>query len=479
LKIQTLFIDVLFFCVLLAIHLKENSLFIMTYHLPFYLLSKAGNGRFGNIAIDDIQFTSDVEKCPVSTSPSTPSSVIDCDFERSNICGYTADDTFDSFKWERVQVNIYGFNDHTYNVLYDGHAMHAKALTQRDATRIARLFSPQLLLSKNTNDETHFITFWFRSSGQLSLRVRKFASDIFSDDLWHVEGGGVATEWSLARVALAPSNGSYQLVFEAYDIGQTVRDGEAWLDDVSLLTGQIGQLASCFFNEPINPTCGYTYDSSGSTTFSWMLLTGDMDLGGYWTKPVIDGTSGLASGGYMYLATRDRTENDRAVFESDVVPNNAGGKCLRFYLKADKVAKRTLSVGIKDKSTGEVRSIYALMSSTTGGNDSNWRIVEAGVGDSVNPFSIVFEGVIGVDQFKVSGVGGGELAVDDVLLYDGNCSSVCPGGYCKNDGFCFADNKNEKNGFKCVCDDSLFDGDYCENLKEKSPAKDDSNGLIL
>lgn len=64
-------------------------------------------GYFGDMALDDISFNDG--PCPPTIS---------CDFEDSNLCGYTQDTT-DQFDWTRMSghtstINTGPDNDHTY-----------------------------------------------------------------------------------------------------------------------------------------------------------------------------------------------------------------------------------------------------------------------------------------------------------------------------------------------------------------------------
>jgi hypothetical protein len=427
--------------------------------LYFYIIIKIGNGKFGNIAIDDISF--DVGKCAPLQD--------ECGFEDDQLCGYFAQDMFHSFKWERIQANDTE-SDHTYGTP-SGHYMLAKAIDLPDSTRIARLYTPEIEAHK-----TVCVNFWFRTFGNIKFVVRTFFSDMFSNEASFQVEGDVSTAWSLGRVTFTESE-AFKIVFEAYDIAvsdEESRNGQAWLDDVSILNQRCEPVASCPFEE--GDICGYTFSTADLAQFSWVVLNGNMQST-EWLLPASDHTTGVPSGGFVYLPTKDKKAGSRAFFESEIISPDSGEKCLQYYLNSNKKAKTILEILVNDKAKGVFEIIQLLTLEDT---DKAWKLIETNVQDYSNPISIIFEGIIGEDVNNSEG----QLAIDDILLYDGQCVSLnptnstttilnCPIDYCQNDGDCYL----QDNLLKCRCNET-FSGDRCE-MKSDEKSKTFSGFTLI
>ncbi len=94
----------------------------------------------------------------------------------------------------------------------------------------------------------------------------------------------------------------------------------------------------------------------------------------------------------------------------------SGYKCVQFFTKTNSNNTATLNLKRKDKITGAISNLFSL----SGKEDIDaWVFKEvqlpANNMENINePYSFIFEGVVGTSS--------GQLAFDDVELYDGKCN---------------------------------------------------------
>jgi hypothetical protein len=450
------------------------------YRVKFMIEGVVGNGPYGDIAIDDLDYSDG--DCPRQN---------ECDFESADLCGYTRASTARDFNWERVQGSAVR-PDHTYGSDF-GHYMSAKTVSPHDNKRIARL-----LTTKLSAQQTVCVNFWYKISKSGLLNIRTFSANKYSQKTLYSADGNRDYEWSLGRVTAVDSI-EYQVAFEAYDTTNT--DGEVFLDDVEYTFKACEPVASCDFEDANNPLCGYRFRTAD---FDWVVLPGQFaSIQSIWSVPDKDHTTGDASGHFLFLDTNDKQAGKRAWMESEVIGENTGDMCLQFYLRTNQVNQATLNVQLKNK----INSVQSQKYTSTGEHTSEqWSMREVQFSSSQVPYSILFEGVVGVNPNKDKG----QLALDDINFYQGSCRTnttigptnptqttntptyapvkttsalgptkpqtppTCTSGYCLNGGTCSVLN----NSLKCKCTGN-FTGDRCEIDKDQKPNNDDTNSKIF
>jgi hypothetical protein len=93
----------------------------------------------------------------------------------------------------------------------------------------------------------------------------------------------------------------------------------------------------------------------------------------------------------------------------------SGYKCVQFYVKANKNNTATLNLNRKNKLTGDIKNLFSM----SGKSDiDSWvfnevQLPESNIENMNEAYSFLFEGITGSSQ--------GQLAFDDVKLYDGKC----------------------------------------------------------
>ena len=265
------------------------------------------------------------------------------------------------------------------------------------------------------------------------------------------------------------------------------KDAEVWIDDFEIKHGSVcSPLGTCDFEKDI---CGYSYSRDGG--FDWIRLNGLFGLlQNTWSVPTFDHTTNNSVGSFLYLESDNKENGDKAIIESEIISETAGAQCLQFYLKTNSVNKATLKVTLKNKINGAFTDV---LSTAEASNGDFWLLKEVQLPQQTYPYSLLFQGIVGMN---VAGQKG-QLAIDDVVLFDRACGAVtiptgspsdstvsgstvepvtftstpCPSDYCKNGGICTSINNN----FKCRCPDK-YTGEQCESLFKKNP---DANSKIF
>ncbi|XP_070567019.1 MAM and LDL-receptor class A domain-containing protein 2-like [Ptychodera flava] len=297
-----------------------------------------GNGYTGDIAIDDIYFTS--SGCsiqpPVATpAPLTSASPVtqlttrsgtypptqwDCNFE-SSFCTWTQA-TDDEFDWTRQQGSTVSVDtgpayDHTTGTA-QGWYTYIETSSPRAADDKARLESTAVPAGS-----VRCLRFWYHMYGAHieTLNVYVKTSSGLGSAVW-TRGGGIDDLWHFAEVTVTAAQ-TYQVVFEG--VRGTDYQGDIALDDLTLIDGQCSYISglTCDFE---SDQCGLTND--GLDTFDWLRTQGSTITPG--TGPSVDHTLGTALGYYMYA---DVTNQAVGSYARLTTPNHVqiSGSCLNFW----------------------------------------------------------------------------------------------------------------------------------------------------
>jgi hypothetical protein len=348
----------------------------------------------GNIAIDDLSYNDGA--CPVSNN---------CDFEASDNCGYVND--FGSFfQWRKIRSNA-SDPDHSYGTDI-GNYMLASSVSPHLKDKTARLLSPVY------PSATVCVSFWYKTLGDIQFNLRTYSFGAYSAKSYFVSNTDRGKEWSIGRATISITS-AFQIVFEAVDKGPTFRDGFAYLDDVEINYKSCQPLGSCNFEEGF---CGF--GNALNSEIDWIILMGTAGLGQNVSNvPTVDNTLGSAQGSFLYLDTNSNQAGTRALLESEVIADRLNNQqCLQFYIKTQNNVA-TLNINRKNKLDGLTTNLFTF----NGYNSDFWimkevQLVDAATTTAPNnnyPYSFVIEGVVGSSK--------GQLAVDDVKLYNGTCNA--------------------------------------------------------
>ncbi|KAM7427033.1 hypothetical protein ABFA07_021757 [Porites harrisoni] len=241
-----------------------------------------------------------------------------------------------------------------------------------------------------------------------TLNVRVGNSTIFT------KSGNQGNKWIKASVEINnPDPGASTLIFEG--IRGRIFTGDAAIDNVELREcgggggggGGCGQTTtappikpfSCNFD---NSTCGFV--QAKNDTFDWTRRAGRTPSS--LTGPSSDHTSG--KGYYMYIETSiPRRKGDNAILERPLL-TFGGNMCFKFFYHMYGATIGSLRVKIG------TQTVFTAI----GQKGNKW--IEAAVNVRFSgKYQISFEGVAGSSYT-------GDIAIDDVSLVPGSCSSVTP-----------------------------------------------------
>jgi hypothetical protein len=210
------------------------------------------------------------------------------------------------------------------------------------------------------------------------------------------------------------SSTSYQIVFEAIDLGPSFSDGFVYLDDIEVSFKECQPLGSCNFEEGY---CGFTNLLSET---NWIILSGEFSSNSMLSVPSVDHTLVSPLGHFIYLDTTFNKPGAKAQLESEVISDYMNSsQCVLFYVKTkDNVA--TLNINRRNKLNGQIENMFNF----NGYQSDYWvkkevQLVNASTGSasiSSYPYSFIIEGIVGESK--------GQLAVDDVMLYGGICNGT-------------------------------------------------------
>ncbi|XP_025085553.1 MAM and LDL-receptor class A domain-containing protein 1-like [Pomacea canaliculata] len=348
-------------------------------------------GYQSDIALDDISFNNG--NCPTSVS---------CSFDSDDICGYLQE-TIANYSWTRQRGHTPSSGtgpaaDHTYGTM-SGYYMYAEA-SKGNPGENANLLSP--VQPATTGKCLHF---YYHMSGtgmgtlMVSIRARAVSTVIwrrFSDQ---------GDDWHTAQVSIN-SNFQYQVEFQAVR-GSTYQSDIA-IDDVELQDGLCSLPASCDFEQG---QCAWSNDDADDD-FDWIRSQGSTITAN--TGPTSDHTLQNIKGHYMYIeASQPRKPGDKARLHSEILNNSSHPQCLTFWYNMHGAGMGTLSVykNLVSRTSGLIQ-LWTL----SGDQGAQWQKASVPVHDNKKEFMLVFEGVVGSSYLS-------DMAIDDVSLTDGDCSS--------------------------------------------------------
>ncbi|XP_055957692.1 MAM and LDL-receptor class A domain-containing protein 1-like [Patella vulgata] len=379
-----------------------------------------GSNSYGDIAIDDVSITSSTcavkpsAANPAFTSPTPPAGLsttpapfvkqsdFDCDFEKDTCTWTQAKD--DIFDWNRAQgptgTSFTGpTNDHTTQSR-KGWYMYIETSAPRVVNDTARLVSKTALANQQ-----YCLQFWYHMYGshvnQLGVYIKVGAT--LGTPVWK-KGTSLGNKWNFAEYQIPTQKSQFNIVFEG--VRGPGYKGDIGLDDVKVLSGLCPSTVqiACDFED--SKLCGWTQDKTDS--FDWSRNRGS--TGSNFTGPAADHTLGTSKGFYMYIETSSRGTGQMARLISPSV-GSADAKCMKFYYNMYGSNIGTLNVLMK---TG-VNNNQTLWSKSKN-QGQNWVVGLASLLPNTVPYQVVFEAVTDYGYR-------GDIAIDDVSVFDGPCEA--------------------------------------------------------
>ncbi|KAL8608892.1 hypothetical protein ACOMHN_065230 [Nucella lapillus] len=386
------------------------------YHVRFEAIE--GSNVYGDIAIDDVSFTSSPQciykptsanvtqmvTTPTAATP-TPTAFVshspyDCSFE-SNMCSWTQDKT-DVFDWHRSQgptgtSSTGPTTDHTSGRA-NGWYMYIETSAPRVTNDTARLVSQTIPAST-----AYCFTFWYHMYGihvnRLNVYIRMGSN--LGPAVW-TRQQTQGNKWIQGQVLVPGQPSPTNLVFEGIR-GPSYR-GDIGLDDIRATTGACnnqGTSVACTFE---GGSCGWSQDKTDS--FDWSTHTGSSGPG-----PSADHTLRTAAGHYMYMTNGSphRTGQKARLVSTQVTAS--GSQCFSFFYSLSGSNVGTLNVYVMTGTTLNVTNTPVWTKNVAQG--TQWVPAQATV-QATGPYKIVMEGVVGSGTH-------GDIAIDDLAIRNGSC----------------------------------------------------------
>ncbi|KAK2822608.1 hypothetical protein Q5P01_022673 [Channa striata] len=373
---------------------------VMLQKVHQVVLEATVGGEAGDIAIDDISFISG--PCPASDL---------CDFEEGS-CNWQQQ-TSDDFEWVRQSGITHNPNtgpdsDHTTNTP-TGYYYYLPSSTADRAGQTATMFSPLYPAVKGS-----CLQLWYHmyGKGMGTLNIYQQSED-GKKALIYSQTGDQGRQWRFAQASLLPRVQPYRIMVEGVKAGPTL-EGDLAFDDVQLTDAQCPAPGFCDFEDNM---C------------SWSNLGGDVDQGDWLrsrgaspnpnTGPSVDHTTNSTHGYYLYVDSSVGEWGDMSFLVSDVFHPSSRGHCLKFWYHMYGSHVGTLRVHINNRKMHTSGSEEGILKWTeTGNKGDKW--LEASVFlKHEETFWFVFVYQRGMNT-------GGDVALDDITIFPGECYSGPP-----------------------------------------------------
>lgn len=396
-----------------------------------------------DIAIDDIDF---VEKScvllPESANPANkvtipiktttrslrPTNIDDCNFEK-DFC-YFKNAAANTFNWTRAQ-GVQGSQvqgpvpaDQTTGTP-EGWYIFAPAGSKKP-TDVARLEGSAVYSSRCL---TFYYILYANTKFQFNIYVQ--VSNDLGVPLWS-RTSSTDSVWRLGRISINSPSFGFKPVFEITGIASGSAQDIFALDDVFFSYGNCSDTSDinsvCTFT---NSTCGYSFNST-NPNFQWQLYTPPIPQ--FSSEPeaarapspigINDHTAQGAGSGFIYAAGGSTPKNQTASFISKTYPPFStespgdASRCLEFYFFIQ--GDDTVSLTVKAFSyVSSFTTTRLTLWSRNYDHSGQWWKAEQNIRLITN-YSIAFEAL-------TEGTPNGIVAVDDITLKNGNCSSLSNG----------------------------------------------------
>ncbi|XP_067933319.1 MAM and LDL-receptor class A domain-containing protein 1-like [Watersipora subatra] len=373
-----------------------------------------GNGIQGDIAIDDITFSS-TAFCTSIAGGATPSttiesprpttlttaSKIDCNFD-SGLCGWIQLKG-DQFDWTRQNnpTSTGGTGpgkDHTSG---SGYYLYIETSSPRSNNDKAQLQSP--IIAKQKAGQYCF-SFWYHMWGQHIETLNVYAQRQGSNGkpVW-TRNGNQGNAWKLAEVAIDATS-DFKIVIEG--VRGASYAGDIAIDDFSLSPGSCkpANADACGFESP--NLCGWTQMKNDN--FDWSLQSGLTSSSN--TGPSKDHSTQTGKGFYLYTETSKTNNGWKAALLSP-----------KFSYRTDKCASLWYHMYGNDIGTLQIYLVIGktskLLWSSSGNKGDKWLLTRMNIPSPAADWNLKVVATVGSGYH-------GDMVIDDFSLTDGLCSGT-------------------------------------------------------
>eukprot|EP00057_Strongylocentrotus_purpuratus_P014711 XP_011669185.1 PREDICTED: MAM and LDL-receptor class A domain-containing protein 1-like [Strongylocentrotus purpuratus] len=353
----------------------------------------AGDGNQGDIAIDDVIVVNG--SCPA---------LLYCDFQSSDMCGYTNDDEA-RLQWTRdrgLSAVSGPYVDHSTGTA-DGFYIRVKSgqfPRRGDQGILTSLSYPRPISGYRC------LEFWY----MMNYDVGDLTVDAIFLDLNLFEVSTVSQTFT------GPTGGFWRkgsMEVETYQenlfrftltVQNTLSGAYVAIDDI-FAKGEkcAGQLGSCDFEID---TCDWS-NTQNHDEIDWLRHSGS--TGNEQGSPDYDHTTGTPSGWYMFIDSSLSTFGSRARLESTGLDTGSSSVCfsLWYHMSCGGDSQNTLSVA------GETASDSFSLWSFTGVTNAEWINKQISFVHSIS-YRLLIEGTLGASSLC-------DVAIDDLSFYEGAC----------------------------------------------------------
>ncbi|KAK0068562.1 MAM and LDL-receptor class A domain-containing protein 2, partial [Biomphalaria pfeifferi] len=272
-----------------------------------------GNGYLGDIAIDDISF---------SSNGICQGAGLGCDFEGSDMCGYVNNPTSVN-KWiwgsGSTSSSVRPDRDHSTRTV-GGHYVYVDSSMATPTTSLNT--HAQLMTKSISGDRQRCLRFFYSMGGAHPGSLNIYTKNAtLGTALWALRDFNGAG-WMTAEVNLPARSTAYQVVFlvQVY----ATHSGALSIDDVNILDGACRNSATCNFEQ--SDLCTWSNDQADQ--FDWIINRGGTSTSD--TGPSNDFTYGNSTGHYIYIESSNRKQGDASRLYSDVIPIFSRPACFNF-----------------------------------------------------------------------------------------------------------------------------------------------------
>ncbi|XP_072182120.1 MAM and LDL-receptor class A domain-containing protein 1-like [Diadema setosum] len=365
------------------------------------LRATLGTNKVGNIAVDDLDIADG--EC------SKPGF---CDFE-DNLCGWTNEQNDDTLDWLRnngaTPSKYTGpLTDHTKGteqgmyVYFEATDLGGGSGEEKTASLVSEFIE--------ANPDGSCVSFWYHMYGTGVGDLEVFASVPFNSpfSVWK-QSGSQTDEWLYGSASVLIGNGEYKVTFTA--TGTADENGDIALDDIQVTDSPCSDGGGGTDVPIVSMSCTFeddwcAYENVFSDYFDWERAQGSASTDS--TGPRFDHTTG--SGWYIYIDSSGHYTGDDADLIGPKQNPTSGPQCMVFWyhMYGPNVYRFDVSVWVYADSFREERIF-----TKSGSQGNQWLKAEKEITYSY-PWTVKFTGVAGSD-------GLGDIALDDITLYDGAC----------------------------------------------------------
>ena len=215
-------------------------------------------------------------------------------------------------------------------------------------------------------------------------------------------------QWNLGMATITNSNSDYQLVFEAVTGSGTF--GDFAIDDIQFKAGACPPIGSCNFES----SCSW-YNTAVGDNFDWIINSGGTPS--IYTGPENDHTFGTPAGHYLYFeASNSGQAGETAWYVSEKFnPTGPVLRCLSFYYLMYGATVNTLSVILQEVDANNNNLSMTTLGVIRGNQGKQWKNGQVFIETDSAYYRIILQATMG-RAFT------GDIAVDDISFYAGNCT---------------------------------------------------------